>query len=145
MMDHFFCTDEIMETKCGESTTQSCLFPLYLYPDTDKKDLFIHKKETAKREPNTSPGLFKTLSEVYKKELSPEEIFYYIYAVLYSNIYRTKYAEFLKIDFPSIHFTKDYKVFSKMGEYGKRFVDLHLLKSGELDPPIAKFQGKGES
>ncbi len=30
-----------------------------------------------------------------------------------------------------------------MGEYGKRLVDLHLLKSNELDQPIAKFQGKG--
>jgi predicted helicase len=77
--------------------------------------------------------------------LSPEEIFYYIYAVLYSNIYRTKYAEFLKIDFPRVPFTKDYKVFSRMGGYGKRLVDLHLLKSGELDPPVAKFQGKGEN
>ncbi len=119
--------------------------PLYLYPDTDKKDLFSHKKETEKREPNINPELFKTLSEVYLKELSPEEIFYYIYAVLYSNIYRTKYAEFLKIDFPRVPFTKDYKLFSKMGEYGKRLVDLHLLKSPELDPPVAKFQGKGEN
>jgi REP element-mobilizing transposase RayT len=31
--DHFFCTNNIMETKCGERTTQSALFPLYLYPD----------------------------------------------------------------------------------------------------------------
>ncbi|MHC4536333.1 MAG: type ISP restriction/modification enzyme [Planctomycetota bacterium] len=30
-MNHFFCSRFIMETKCGESTTQSCLFPLYLY------------------------------------------------------------------------------------------------------------------
>jgi hypothetical protein len=32
-----------------------------------------------------------------------------------------------------------------MGEYGKRLVDLHLLKSNELDQPIAKFQGKGNN
>ncbi len=120
-------------------------FPLYLYPDTDKKDLFSHKKEQAKREPNINPEIFKTLSEVYKRELTPEDIFYYIYTALYSNIYRTKYAEFLKIDFPRIPFTKDYKLFIKMGEYGKRLVDLHLLKPTELDPPVAKFQGKGES
>jgi len=31
-----------------------------------------------------------------------------------------------------------------MGEYGKRLVDLHLLKSAEIDQPIAKFQGKGD-
>ncbi len=31
-----------------------------------------------------------------------------------------------------------------MGDFGKRLVDIHLLKSGELDPPVAKFQGKGD-
>ena len=30
-----------------------------------------------------------------------------------------------------------------MAEYGQRLLELHLLKSKELDPPIAKFQGKG--
>ena len=76
---------------------------------------------------------------------SPEQIFYYIYAVLYSEMYRTKYAEFLKIDFPRVPFTKDYKLFKKMAEYGNRLVDLHLLKSPELDSPIARFQGKGDN
>jgi REP element-mobilizing transposase RayT len=79
-----------------------------------------------------------------KQECLSYQVFCYIYAILYSNIYRTEYAEFLKIDFPRIPFTKDYNLFSKMGECGKRLVDLHLLKSSELDPPVAKFQGKGD-
>ena len=120
------------------------LFPLYLYPGTNKKDLFSHPKEPEQRQPNIIPELFAALFEVYKKEPTPEEIFHYIYAVLYSNTYRTKYAEFLKIDFPRIPFTKDYKLFGKMAEYGKRLIDLHLLRSMELDPPVAKFQGKGD-
>ena len=143
-MNHFFCTKNIMETKCGESTTQSCLFPLYLYPATDKKDLFSHKKEIEK-EPNISPEMLLAFCDVYKKEPTPEEIFYYIYAFLYSNIFRTKYAEFLRIDFPRIPFTKNYKLFRKMGEYGEKLVDLHLLKSKEIDQPNAKFQGKGDN
>lgn len=32
-IDHFFITNKIMETKCGESTTQSAVFPLYIYLD----------------------------------------------------------------------------------------------------------------
>jgi predicted helicase len=48
-----------------------------------------------------------------------------------------KYAEFLKIDFPKVPFTKDYKLFRNMSEYGKRLVDLHLLKSAEVDSPVA--------
>jgi len=123
----------------------SYIAPLYLYPDKDKKDLFSHKKGLGKRQSNISPTVFTALTEVYKKEPVPEEIFYYIYGVLYSNIYRTKYGEFLKIDFPRVPFTKDYKLFDKVGKHGKTLVDLHLLKSNELDQPITKFQGKGDN
>jgi predicted helicase len=143
-MNHFFCSDKVMETKCGESTTQSYLFPLYLYPEIDKK-LLSQVERPEKREPNIDPDLCRVLYKVYKKEPIPEEIFYYIYSVLYSNTYRKKYAEFLKIDFPRVPFIKNYKLFCKMGEYGKRLVNLHLLKSNELDQPIAKFQGKGNN
>jgi len=33
---------------------------------------------------------------------------------------------------------------ARWAEYGQRLVELHLLKSKEIDQPIAKFQGKGE-
>ena len=39
-MNHFFCADTITEAKTGESTTQSALFPLYLYPDPVNPTLF---------------------------------------------------------------------------------------------------------
>lgn len=77
--------------------------------------------------------------------ITPEQIFFYIYAVLYSNIYRTKYAEFLKIDFPRIPFAKDYKLFNKMAACGEKLVELHLFKSPEPDKPVVKFQGKGDN
>ena len=145
LFNHVFVGNAIIESRVTLSNKGiAYLFPLYLYPDTDKKDLFRQTKEPETREPNISPELFAALSEVYKKELTPEEILYYIYAILYSNTYRTKYAEFLKIDFPRIPFTKHCELFGKMAEYGKRLVDLHLLKSPELDPPVAKFQGKGD-
>jgi predicted helicase len=134
----------MMETKCGESTTQSCLFPLYLHPDAEEKDLFTHKKEI-KKQPNINREILLVLSDVYKKEPTPEEIFSYIYAVLYSGIYRSKCVDFLRIDFPRIPFAKNYKSFEKMREYGIRLVELHLLRSKEIDRPIARFQGKGDN
>ena len=139
---HVLCSSTLINdcTVSLETRERSYIFPLYLYPTTDKKDLF----RPDERQPNISSTLFAALPEFYEKEPAPEEIFYYIYAVLYSNIYRTKYAEFLKIDFPRVPFTKDCKLFSKMAEYGQNLVDLHLLKSAEIDQPIAKFQGKGD-
>jgi hypothetical protein len=44
-----------------------------------------------------------------------------------------------------VPFTKDFELFKKLGEIGKRLVDLHLMKSDELNNPIAKFQGSGEN
>jgi len=118
-------------------------FPLYIYRSKGEKSLFYIEGD--EKEPNINPELFKSLSKTYKREVSPEEIFYYIYAVLYSETYRTKYAEFLKIDFPRVPFTKKYKLFKKMSQHGNKLVDLHLLESQDLDVPIARFQGKGDN
>ena len=97
------------------------------------------------RIPNIDKAFYEKLNKIYKKKLTPEEILYYIYAVFYSNIYREKYAEFLKIDFPRVPFTADYKVFSKMADFGQQLNDLHLMKSDLLNKPIAKYQGKGDN
>jgi len=123
---------------------QTYLFPFYLYPGIDKQDMFKYQ-QSSKRKPNLNPKLIKLLAETHGKNLTPEKIFYYIYAVLYSNIYRKKYEEFLKINFPRIPFTKNYNLFKGMAEFGERLVDLHLLKSTELEPPLCKFQGKGDN
>jgi len=142
---HVLCTCNIINdcTVSLETKERTYLFPLYLHPDTDKKDMFSHL-ESGERQPNLNPKLVKALAEVYAKEPTPDAIFYYIYGVLYANTYRSKYAEFLKADFPRVPFTKDYDLFLKIGEHGKRLADLHLMKSVELDNPIARLQGSGD-
>jgi len=118
--------------------------PLYLYPDIDNRDMFSHL-ESEKRKPNLNPELVKSLTESYGREPSPEEIFHYIYGILYSNIYRTRYAQFLKSDFPRVPFTANYDLFLRIGQFGKRLVDLHLLKSAELVEITTQFQGAGDN
>jgi len=140
---HALVTDQIADlnsTGTAGKYGSGYLFPLYLYPDTDKKDLFAMAGED--KEPNLNKELLKTLSGVFKKEPKPEEIFYYIYAILYANTYRSKYAEFLQSDFPRIPFTKDYEIFQEMATFGKELAELHLLKSKKLDKSIAKFPAK---
>jgi predicted helicase len=133
---------------------QNYFFPLYLYQEkgNPKKRsfstvmlLFEPAADYWVKKPNLSAEIVDRLTKAYKKTPSPEEIFYYIYAILYSETYRTKYAEFLKIDFPRVPFTKDYKLFRKMSEYGNRLANLHLLKSQELDKPISRFQVDGNN
>ncbi|MCL0069005.1 N-6 DNA methylase [Thermodesulfovibrionales bacterium] len=131
-----FVTDSIVDAHSITSATSiSNLFPLYLYP----AEMF----KSDERKPNLNSELLKSLAISYGKEPTPEEIFYYIYAVLYSNTYRTKYAEFLKIDFPRIPFAGSYDIFKKMGKYGEQLTNLHLMKFEELGTPLAKFQGSG--
>ena len=102
-------------------------------------------KKAKKKKPNIEERFFSILSDRYNVTPSPEEILYYIYGVLYSNIYRETYAEFLKIDFPRVPFTADVTLFKKMGVLGKRLANLHLLKSPELNPPIATYHGSGDN
>lgn len=132
----------------------SYLFPLYTYQETSapKKShsgssffLFEPRIGYGIKQPNLAPEITLGLARVYIKPVIPEKIFTYIYAVLYSNSYRTRYAQFLKMDFPRIPFTKDVKLFLKMAKLGERLVDLHLLCSPELDKPIAKFHGNGDN
>jgi len=127
--------------------------PLYLYTDKKEKkkssviQMIMFEPEVGyqTKQPNIKSEIFQQLRVDFNKEVTPEEIFYYIYAVLYSNTYRTKYAEFLKIDFPRIPFTKDYKLFIKLGKLGKELADLHLLKSKDLDKTISKFPISGNN
>jgi predicted helicase len=126
------------------------LFPLYLYPTEEKKKssfgnmmLFEPQAKYGKeKRANINEKLFEQLRKAYKKIPSPEDILYYVYAVLYSNIYREKYAEFLKIDFPRIPFTKKYELFKGLAEFGKELTDLHLLKHKSLARPSVRFWGK---
>jgi len=141
---HVLCANVLVEHVTVSLKTIDYIFPLYLYPDPDQNDLFSHLKESKERKPNINEKIFSALSETYKTKPKPEDIFYYIYAVFYSNTYRSKYAEFLKTDFPRVPFTKDNRLFKKLAEYGKHLADLHLMRSPELDSPVVKFQGTGD-
>jgi hypothetical protein len=121
----------------------NCNFPLYLYPTADREDLFS-RHEPSERKPNLNPAIVGALTAAYGKAPTPEELFNYVYAVLYAPTYRTKYAEFLKGDFPRIPFTADAEIFAKLADLGERLVALHLLKSPELDPPACRFEGEGD-
>jgi len=117
--------------------------PLYLYSDTEKRNLFSHL-ERQESLPNLNPKVLAALTAAYGQEPTPEDVFHYVYAVLYAPAYREKYAAFLKTDFPRIPFAADCERFQALAALGKRLVDLHLLRSEELDPPAARFEGKGD-
>ncbi len=108
--EHIFCTREMMDHHAVSLKEINYLFPLYLYPDGKlPKLLFDHEDG---RRPNLSSELVDYLTSHLrlsfipdgcgdlKKTIGSEDIFHYTYAVFHSPTYRTRYAEFLKIDFP---------------------------------------------
>ncbi len=141
---YFFITDKIISNGCIRSDNVSIdtILPLYLYPEQDSGDW--HKQQQTERQPNIAPEILEQLTSKFGEQPAPEEILYYIYAVFYSNIYRERYAEFLKIDFPRVPFTSNYKLFKKMADLGEKIANLHLLKGDDFDKPVSRYQGSGE-
>ena len=154
---HALIADEIVDDCCISNRTKerSYVFPLYLYETEKSKKhaavstmmLFETAAEYGKskeKKANIALQVFEQLKKAYGKIPTPEQILQYCYAVLYSNVYREKYAEFLKIDFPRIPFTKSEELFKEMSKFGEELIELHLLKHKSLNKPIVKYFGKGK-
>lgn len=120
-------------------------FPLWLYENdkknTSQQSLLDDNQGSQGRTSNVKQDFIKLLLASYGQTVTPEEIFYYIYAILYSDIYRKKYEEFLKIDFPKIPFTSDYKLFQELSNFGKELAELHLLNSPLLNKTLSRLEG----
>jgi predicted helicase len=131
------------------------VFPLYLYEETLSFDLGNYQvgdAQATERRVNFSTTFLKQLAIALElpherlsdppASLTPEDIFNYIYAVFHSPGYRTRYAEFLKIDFPRLPLTRSLELFRALSKLGGELVLLHLLESPRLDKPVTEFIGK---
>ncbi|ARI81962.1 type ISP restriction/modification enzyme [Microcystis aeruginosa] len=136
---YFYISNRICESCIFESAyANNSILPLYIYPDTNKPQELQQEKR-----PNFSPDFLKTLETKLGYLPTPETIFYYIYAVFHSPTYRSRYAEFLKIDFPRVPLTSNDNLFRQLAEYGEQLVQLHLMTSPKLDPPLAPSSKRG--
>lgn len=135
--DHFFLSKFIMETKYGERTTQSAIFPLYV------KNEQLNLEESNHSTPNLKTEIVNEISKIIgltftdEKEdingtFAPVDLLDYIYAGLYSPKYRETYKEFLKIDFPRVPYPKDMKKFMELAKLGSQLRKLHLMEDSNL-------------
>ncbi|MBV2168571.1 MAG: DEAD/DEAH box helicase family protein [Bdellovibrio sp.] len=106
-------------------------FPLYFYEQAEEHetaDMFSDSLITdedgyIKRHAITDFALTKFQAAYSDKKVSKEEIFYYIYGLLHSPIYRSKYQNDLKKMLPRIPFAKDFWGYSKKG---RELAEVHL-------------------
>jgi predicted helicase len=84
-----------------------------------------------------------------EKTFGPRDVFDWIYAVLHSPTYRSRYADYLKSDFARIPLPGSKALFQELVPLGTKLVALHLLDADaapELkDPQSVRFAGHGEA
>ena len=150
---NFVCiaTQNIIE-KGSLPRSNYSLFPLYLYITPEDTASTLFATEEIVREPNFTPEFVTAVKQELdlafvaegKRDLEatfgPEDVFHYTYAVFHSPTYRTRYAEFLKIDFPRLPLTSNLDLFHCLCALGADLVALHLL---EDDYPAASWNQTG--
>ena len=109
------------------------VFPLYLYTEDGNE-----------RVPNLNKEIWHKIKNIVG-QVTPEQIFDYIYGVLHTPSYRTKYKEFLKVDFPRIPYPTSKDEFDRIADIGTQLRKLHLMESVPSMPDIAQFTTSGDN
>jgi predicted helicase len=137
--NHFLVTTDLIDNRAFFSNKGIMqIAPLYLYPTTAGEiEMGIIRK------PNIAPEFITKLEQNLGYTPTPEAIFHYIYAIFHSPTYRSRYAEFLKGDFPRVPLTRNVDLFQRLGELGEQLVNLHLMKSPILDQITSQFINNG--
>lgn len=151
--NHVFCSLYSIQLHSVSLKEVNYLFPLYLYPNgkLPEADLFAHDNG---RRPNLSAAFIRDFCERLgvkfvpeglgrpgKKEVGPELIFQYAYAVFHSPTYRKRYADFLRADFPRLPLTSHFELFRKLADCGGELVNLHARGLGDNQGPTFPIKG----
>lgn len=129
----YFVVDNIMDKTILSSKDNANVFPLYLYPEDGSFD--------TERRPNLDATIWAQINAAIGKPTSPEDIFDYIYGVLHSPAYRTKYKEFLKVDFPRIPYPASAEEFEHFRSHGNQLRELHLMHNVPESPVTFPYPG----
>lgn len=128
-------------------------FPLYLYPVNNAQQSL---EQTNERTPNLNSELVNQIADRMglnftnekvptENSFAPIDILDYIYAVLHSPMYREKYVEFLKIDFPRVPYPKDKEIFWQLVKLGGEIRQIHLLESQTVENYVTQYLIDGDN
>lgn len=122
-------------------------FPLYWYEERNADspmldlDLEADTGDYIRHDGITDWG-HKEFKQAYgDPKIGKEDIFYYVYGLLHSEEYRTKYANDLKKELPRIPFAKDFWGFSKAG---RELAALHLNYETVTPYPLEEEHNGGD-
>ena len=160
--NNFLIARDLIDKSILSSADNANVAPLYLYPSQDSGDMFEAQraKEAESdpnqgRQPNISEEFIEDCSKKLglkfiqngsgdlKKTFGPEDVFFYIYGIFHSPVYRTRYEEFLKRDFPRVPLTANKKLFRELRRLGEEVGRLHLMDAH--GPEIVSFPVSGSN
>jgi predicted helicase len=149
-----FVTDTVMGHKALAAYDINYLFPLFIYGSSPDKDE-NHELFSNERRDNLSPKFLEAFARHVGVKQEPtsklpvgvtaDEIMEYAYAVFHSPGYRTRYAEFLKREFPRLPIAGSLSLFRKLAAMGRKLIDLHLMRAAGLDELVTEFPVKGNN
>ena len=130
----------------SKTSNNAFVFPLRLYPDRSAQlELNLDPDQsTTNLSPTVMARMARAMGVSRTKSgmpagLTPEEVFQYVYAILFSPSYRVRYAEFLKVDFPRLPVTPSHGLLQGLARLGGELQELHLLEAPIVDKPITEF------
>jgi predicted helicase len=107
-------------------------FPLYFYEPAQESDKLGFGESDGeaidgyRRRDAITDAILKTFRGAYGPNVTKEDIFYYVYGVLHSPEYRTRFAADLKKMLPRIPLTKEAKAFKAFSDAGRKLAEWHL-------------------
>lgn len=147
--EHVFCTKGLIGHHSVSLKEVNYLCPLWLLPTEDGPKSLL--KQDGDRAPNLAPQFLRAFAMSLSLKGSgahglpdgttAEDIFYYAYAVFHSPSFRSRYAGFLKSDFPRLPLPGSLELFRALGRLGGELTGLHLLEATKLDHPITEYVG----
>lgn len=126
---------------------KSQCFPLYYYEErkVQEASLFDEPSSDDKyiRRDGVTDWILKQVRSRFSgaKNLTKEHIFYYVYGLLHSQDYRTRFADDLRKSLPRIPIVDDVNDFMAFSKAGKQLADLHLNYEKDIFTDFAEENG----
>jgi predicted helicase len=106
-------------------------FPLYYYEESPKEKMGLfdqgEKNQTEYiRRDGITDFIFEQAKKIYGRNVSKEDIFYYVYGILHNPEYRKMFANDLKKMLPRIPLVDEPREFWKFSKTGRALANLHI-------------------
>jgi predicted helicase len=138
--------DSLPDLHMADSNGASQCFPFYLYEKDEPREgeLIIHEQEGElvdgyRRRSAITNAILADFRAAYEVRVTKEDIFYYVYGVLHSPEYRTRFASDLKKMLPRLPFTRETTDFWRFSQAGRELAQWHLNYETVEPWPVQEF------